>query len=101
MLPLDDRAYLLLCTAFLDMPMHPLSAITNWKNASTRYLSSCAGLKLVMKLDGKHGLPLRIECFTYTNFAGDKQDRKSVSDRIICINRMVVGWHCKKEMAVA
>ena len=66
-----------------------------------RYLAGSADLKLSMNCDGGTNLPLRIECFTDADFAGVKRDRKSISGGIVRINGMIVGWHCKKQTAVA
>ncbi|CAH0487691.1 unnamed protein product [Peronospora farinosa] len=66
-----------------------------------RYLAGSADLKLAMNCDGGPNIPLRIEIFTDADFAGDKKDRKSVSGGIVRISGTIVGWHCKKQTAVA
>lgn len=33
-------------------------------------------------------------------YAGGRKDRKSVSGGVLCINRMIVGWICKKQASV-
>jgi hypothetical protein len=44
---------------------------------------------------------LRLASYSDADFAGDKDDRKSVSGVITTINGMMAGWQCKKQSGVA
>ncbi|CAI5729482.1 unnamed protein product [Peronospora destructor] len=70
---------------------------------SIRDFQSLVGslLWLHLRVDEGIMIPVRISCFTDADFAGDRKDRKSVSAAVIMFNGATVGWHCKKQSAVA
>ncbi|GMF36918.1 unnamed protein product [Phytophthora fragariaefolia] len=77
--------------------------MADWKLAKriARYLSGTRKLKLLMGGGGLRNLPVQAQCYTDVNFAGNKDDRKSVSAAIIQLNGMTIGWLCKKQSSVA
>ncbi|KAE9355288.1 hypothetical protein PF008_g4131 [Phytophthora fragariae] len=42
-----------------------------------------------------------VEGYSDADFAGDREDRKSVSGGVLMVCGMVVGWICKKQSSVA
>ena len=46
-------------------------------------------------------MPNRIVSFSDAEFAADNEDQKSVSAGVQVVNEITVGWHCKKQAAMA
>lgn len=68
-----------------------------------RYLAGSASLKLHMGAsDGTDATtPLVLDTYTDADYAAEHRDRKSISGGIIRLNGMLVGWHCRKQTAMA
>ncbi|GMF45393.1 unnamed protein product [Phytophthora fragariaefolia] len=77
--------------------------MADWKLAKriARYLSGTRKLKLLMGGGGLRNLPVQAQCYTDADFAGNKDDLKSVSAAIIQLSGMTIGWLCKKQSSVA
>jgi hypothetical protein len=71
-----------------------------------RYLRSTRRYGLLYRGSGKRGIvkqtdvPLRIQCFTDSDFMGDPTDGKSTSGFVIKLNGSVVHWSSKKQLSV-
>nr|CCA26268.1 polyprotein putative [Albugo laibachii Nc14] len=66
-----------------------------------RYLKGTKGLKLHLREDSAPQSPIRIVSFSDADFAAVKEDQKSVSAGVQVVNGITVGWHFKKQAAVA
>ena len=66
-----------------------------------RYVSGTRTTFLHMKHDDGSKFPLRLVSYTDADFAGDVDDRKSISAGIQFVNGLIAGWHCRKQTAVA
>lgn len=75
----------------------------DWKLAKrvARYLRGTRATAMHIKPDDEPAIPFRLTSFTDADFAGDVDNRKSISAGIQLINGMVAGWHCRKQTAVA
>jgi hypothetical protein len=71
-----------------------------------RYLRSTWRYGLLYRGSGKRGIvkqsdvPLRIQCFTDSDFMGDPTDGKSTSGFVIKLNGSVIHWSSKKQLSV-
>ena len=54
-----------------------------------------------MKHDDGPKFPLRLVSYTDADFAGDVEDRKSISAGIQFVNGLIAECHCRKQTALA
>ena len=58
-------------------------------------------LKLHLGGDGLTSEDIRVECWSDTDFAADKADRKSISGCVLTVIGAVILWLCKKQSGVS
>ena len=77
--------------------------MNDWKLAKriARYLSGTKEMKMRMVEDDEASSPLRVVGYSDADFAGDREDRKSMSASVTYVNGMIAGWTCKKQGSVA
>ncbi|OWZ16104.1 Methylmalonate-semialdehyde dehydrogenase [Phytophthora megakarya] len=77
--------------------------LSDWKLAKriARYLAGSLDLRFHMVEDQPITSVIDLVCYTDADFGGDREDRKSVSGAVLCMNGLVVGWTCKKQSSVS
>ncbi|GMF44662.1 unnamed protein product [Phytophthora fragariaefolia] len=69
---------------------------SDWWNAKRimRYLNGTIDVQLGLVIDSdvKHSAKVRLEGYSDADFAADRNDRKSVSGGVLCVDGLVVGW---------
>jgi hypothetical protein len=61
------------------------------------YLKSCPGRGLIIEKNNH----MRIEVYTYVNWAGCQDDRKSTSGHCVFVGGNLISWRSKKQNVVA
>ncbi len=64
-----------------------------------RYLSGTSDYKLEVKKIGE-SQKIRFEVYTDADRASENADRNSVNAALMCLNGMLISWHCNKQSLV-
>uniref|UniRef100_A0AAV1T532 Integrase catalytic domain-containing protein n=1 Tax=Peronospora matthiolae TaxID=2874970 RepID=A0AAV1T532_9STRA len=76
--------------------------VSDWKLAKrvARYLKTTKDMKLKMSLEDEKDV-ITVTCWSDSDFAADKSDRKSITGGVLTVSGVIVHWICKKQTGVS